>query len=114
MDTRHRSFILTACAFSCYNENKKEDKVMNKCKYVDICSRNCGNECRVHKMHVRRRITYTVCCIVGMISTFLIMGFAGSLECDRITVGQFIAMSVLPMVLVIASVEIGNMVKEDE
>ena len=87
---------------------------MNKCKYVDICGRNCGNECRVHKMHVRRRITYTVCCIVGMISAILVLGFAGSLECDRITVGQFIAISALPVVLMIASVEVAEIVKEEE
>lgn len=88
--------------------------MVNKCKYVDICSKNCDKECRVHKMYVRRKITYTICCIVGMISTLLIMGFAGSLECDVITIKQFIAMSALPMVLTIASVEIGNMVKEEE
>lgn len=85
---------------------------MNKCKYVDICSKNCGKECRVHKMYIRRKITYTICFIVGMISTLLIIGFVGSLECDVITIKQFIAMSALPIVLVIASVEIGDMVKE--
>ena len=88
--------------------------MVNKCKYVDICSKNCGKECRVHKMYVRRKITYTICCIVGMISATLVLGLAGSLECDRITMGQFIAMCVLPMVLTIASVEIGNIVKEEE
>lgn len=87
---------------------------MNKCKCIDICSKNCNKECKAYKMYTRRKITRTICYIVGTISALLVMGFAGSLECDAITIKQFVAMSVLPMVLAIASIEVGNMIKEEK
>ena len=88
---------------------------MSKCKYVDICGRDC-NKCGIYKKYNRRRMMkkrlYSACCVVGTLSAILLLGLAGSLECNRITVAEFITMCILPVALVIGSVELADIVKE--
>ena len=94
-----RDINLTAYALSCYNGNKEEDEKMTS-KY--------------NKMRIRRRRTYCACCVVGTLSAIALFGLVGSLECDRITVMEFIGMCILPTALMVGSMELAGLVKEDK